>query len=67
MGDKRLEGFKKFLKKIVPGIIVAAALSFLVAIYAPMELYASSQRDFWFSLETITPGCIVLFFCFGLF
>ena len=62
MGDKRLEGFKKFLKKIVPGIIVAAAISFLVAIYAPMELYASSQRDFWFSLETITPGCIVLFF-----
>ena len=42
-------------------LLLAAALSFLTALYAPLELFAGSQEDFWFGLWELAGVCGALF------
>lgn len=39
---------KRDKKQLLPGIVVAAAISFLVLLYAPVDLYCSNISEFWF-------------------
>ena len=39
---------KRDKKQLLPGIVVAAAISFLVFLYAPVDLYCSNISEFWF-------------------
>ncbi len=57
-----MEKILKFLKSILTGIVVSAALSFMLTVYAPIELYLSSQKDFWFTLSQLVPYLILFFF-----
>ncbi len=56
---------KKFidtLKKSKEGILISAVVSFLTFVYAPIELYVSSQSDFWFTLGVLLKSSILWFF-----
>lgn len=47
------------LKKYKTGIVLALCISFLLTVYAPLELYIFN--DFWFDFSTLLPFCLVLF------
>ncbi len=58
--------FKERMSGVGIGILLAVALSFLLTVYAPLELFAGSQEDFWFGFQPIGTVCAVLFFlCFA--
>lgn len=57
-----MEKIRKFLKSISTGIAVSAAFSFMLTVYAPIELYVSSQKDFWFTLSQLLPFIVLFFF-----
>ena len=50
------------VKKSATGIIVSAALCFMLCIYAPIELFISNQSDFWFSINDLVFPAVLLFF-----
>ena len=47
--------------KIWPGAAVAAALCFLLFLYAPLELYLTNQLEFWFTAGQMLPYALLLF------
>lgn len=53
--DQPVKG-KKF-----PPLALAASLSFLVALYAPLELYFTNRDDFWFDFTSLLPCCLAMF------
>lgn len=57
-----MEKFLKTIKRTRVAILLSGLLSFLVAVYAPVELFVSSQRDFWFTIGQLIGNCILLFF-----
>ena len=50
------------LKYSRTGIFLSLCISFLLSIYAPLELYFYNLDDFWFNFSTMLPVCIFLFF-----
>lgn len=58
--------FKDRMSGIGLGIMLAAALSFLLTVYAPLEMFLGSQEDFWFGLAPLGKVCLTLFaICFA--
>ena len=53
---------KKFnAKNWIPGLLVSAAISFLLFLYAPVDLYCANTAEFWFDFSTL------LLTAFGMF
>ena len=48
-------------KKLIPGLLVSVAISFLIFLYAPIDLYCSNVSEFWFDFSTL------LITAFGMF
>lgn len=49
-------------KQCKAGIAISLCLSFLLTIYAPLEMYFYNIDDFWFNFSMMFPVCLVLFF-----
>ena len=46
-------------KQLLPGIVVAAAISFLVFLYAPVDLYCSNISEFWFDFGILIRASLI--------
>ena len=47
---------RKFTKdRLVPGLVLTLALSFLLGLYAPLELYFTNITEFQFDFWTLLP------------
>ncbi|MBO7217624.1 MAG: hypothetical protein J6V50_02885 [Clostridia bacterium] len=51
----------KFIKRIKEGLLLSAVISFMLSVYAPIELFLASQDDFWFSMKTLTFASVLMF------
>lgn len=51
-------------KELQSGISIYSALSFLLFIYAPLEMYFTNKGEFWFGLSKLLLVCIMLFVVF---
>ena len=49
------------IKEISAGIVLALVLSFLLCVYAPIELFIANQSDFWFSTDNLWTPALMLF------
>lgn len=52
---------KRDKKQLLPGIVVAVAVSFLVFLYAPVDLYCSNISEFWFDFGILIRASLGLF------
>lgn len=52
---------KRDKKQLLPGIVVAVAISFLVFLYAPVDLYCSNISEFWFDFGILIRASLGLF------
>ena len=53
---------RKFTKdRLVPGLVLTLALSFLLGLYAPLELYFTNITEFQFDFWTLLPPLLGLF------
>lgn len=52
---------KKKWKVLSAGLVLSAALSFLLTVYAPLELFMGSQSDFWFTHKQLGLSAGILF------
>ena len=58
---------RKFTKdRLVPGLVLTLALSFLLGLYAPLELYFTNITEFQFDFWTLLPPLLGLFGIFFL-
>ena len=53
---------KRNKKQLLPGIITAVAISFLLFLYAPVDLYCSNISEFWFGFGTLLIAALGIFF-----
>ena len=51
----------KKLSGIGAGIMLSACLSFLFGIYAPLELYLTNIKEFWFKITDFLPAAAAIF------
>lgn len=42
-------------REMLPGIGLSFAMSFLICVFAPLDLYFNNQDEFWFDLYTLLP------------
>ena len=57
---------KRDKKQLLPGLLVAIAVSFLVFLYAPVDLYCSNISEFWFDFSTLLITALGMFaVCFA--
>lgn len=49
------------IKEISAGIFLSVTLSFLLCVYAPIEMFISNQSDFWFNINNLWPIAVKLF------
>ena len=49
---------KKYLKEIIPAIMLAFVASFMLFIYEPITVYASNTENFWFSFDELLKNNI---------
>ena len=47
--------------QLLPGILLSLAISFLIFLYAPVDLYCTNTAEFWFDFSTL------LLTAFGMF
>ena len=52
---------KRNKKQLLPGIILSAAIGFLVFLYAPVDLYCSNISEFWFGFGTLFIAALGMF------
>lgn len=52
---------KRDKKQLLPGIVVSVAVSFLVFLYAPVDLYCSNISEFWFDFGILIKASLGLF------
>ena len=52
---------KRDKKQLLPGIVVAVAIGFLVFLYAPVDLYCSNISEFWFDFGILIRASLGLF------
>ena len=50
-----------FLRSMIPGVLLSAAACFMIAIYAPLEIYMNNKTEFWFDFPLIFPHLSYLF------
>lgn len=50
------------VKECRAGIALSLCFSFLLMVYAPLEMFFYNTDDFWFNFSTIFPVCFALFF-----
>ena len=63
------EGVVYIMKKFLSAIVLSFAMSFMLFIYAPFELYFTNKEEFWFEAVDLIPVSGVLFaglFCASL-
>ncbi len=53
--------FKKVLTDILPSIAVAFAGCFMLCFYAPLELYLTNHKEFWFTSGQMLPVLLAMF------
>ncbi len=58
---KKTDKTKINIKDLIPAFVLSFAASFLLFIYAPMDLYCSNKREFWFDAFKLIPVILVLF------
>ena len=51
----------KIIKKAKTGIIISFFASFMICIFAPIDLYMTNGREFWFDLKTMLPVLVAMF------
>lgn len=57
---------KDMVKKLMPAIFLSVAVSFMLFIFAPLEIYAANTDEFWFDFRILCPFIIKDFFiCCG--
>lgn len=56
-----MEKLKTKLKGISVGLVLSAAVSFMLCIYAPIELFLAGQDEFWFSIKALVPVTVIVF------
>lgn len=49
------------MKRCKAGIYISLCLSFLLTIYAPLEMFFYNIDDFWFNFTLMFPVCLILF------
>ncbi len=52
---------KSVFSGLKQAMVVAAALVFMLAIYAPFQIYSSNSKEFWFDIVDMLPSLAVLF------
>ena len=66
----RSNAFKKAAKKVLSdvgstGLLLSLAISFLLAVFAPLDLFITNRKEFWFNLSEmlsfVIPVFLVLF------
>lgn len=57
--DKKKE--KKNIKDFIPAVLVSLAASFMLMVFAPIEIYYSNQDQFWFEIKQLIPVVVCLF------
>ena len=45
----------------LPGVLMAAAISFLLFLYAPVDLYCSNIDEFWFDFDVLLRMAAMMF------
>lgn len=55
---------KRSIKDFVPALLVSLAASFMIMVFAPIEIYYSNQDQFWFEIKQLIPVVICLFMIF---
>ena len=64
--SKSIEERKRKAKQLVPGILISQAISFLLFLYAPIDLYCSNVSEFWFDFSTLLITALGMFVaCFA--
>lgn len=58
-----MKKLKKTLGGIYAGMILSFAVSFMLCIYAPFELYLTNQGEFWFDAGMMISPSLLLFGC----
>lgn len=58
-----MDQLKKMLGRCRGSIMAAVAVSFLLFLYGPLELYFTNRADFWFSTGVLLRQCALLFVC----
>lgn len=53
-------------KQMIPAILLSCAMSFMLCLYAPMELYLTNVSDFWFDIYVLFPVMVVVFVLFAI-
>ena len=48
-------------RQLLPGVFISLAISFLIFLYAPIDLYCANISEFWFDFSTL------LLTAFGMF
>lgn len=56
-----MEKLKSKLSGISAGLVISAALSFMLSVYAPIELFLAGQDEFWFTIGALIPLTIIMF------
>ena len=52
---------EKQKKDWLPGVLMAAAISFLLFLYAPVDLYCSNIDEFWFDFDVLLRMAVMMF------
>lgn len=52
---------KKIKKETINTILIILAFSFNIAVFAPIELYLTNKKEFWFGLVDILPIIFAVF------
>ena len=45
----------------MPGIFISLAISFLLFLYAPIDLYCANTAEFWFDFSTLLITALGMF------
>ena len=61
MSDMKKRDKMRDKKQLLPGIAVAVAISFLVFLYAPVDLYCSNISEFWFDYKILITASLGMF------
>jgi len=59
VNDKNDKNRKK--GETAPALCLSFALSFMLFMYAPLELYFENKSEYWFDLRQLFPVCLLMF------
>ena len=59
--NKDVKSVKMTKQQLLPGILISVAISFLLFLYAPVELYCSNLDEFWFDFGVLIRMALGLF------